>query len=161
MTPVFSPSSRRVGTFFVPTRIRQHPLEVTAKKFALALDTSIKYIIPFASGVYVGMADGKNQEIEPIIKYTLLTAPTVANVGLVAIINGFAKIIGNLSKNQRFRHEVYRSVKLETAKAQEVFRDLEKLADTKVIKNAAKAVIKPGIMVTSGYAIGYGFASIT
>ena len=132
-----------------------------AKKFALALDTSIKYIIPFASGVYVGMADGKNQEIEPIIKYTLLTAPTVANVGLEAIINGFAKIIGNLSKNQRFRHEVYRSVKLETAKAQEVFRDLEKLADTKVIKNAAKAVIKPGIMVTSGYAIGYGFASIT
>src|SRR3990172_4098829 len=34
--PKFSSRSRRVGTFFVPTRIRQHPLEVTAKKFALA-----------------------------------------------------------------------------------------------------------------------------
>ena len=30
------PRRRRVGTFSVPTRIRQHPLEVTAKKVALA-----------------------------------------------------------------------------------------------------------------------------
>ncbi len=132
------------------------------------LAISIKYAIPFAAGFYVGMTDGNNLEIEPIIKYTLLTAPTVANMGLSGLVGGLAKAIGKLSKNPKFRGEVLSKLELRLvelqlnpAKAQEAYSKLKQLADISVTKVVAKTAVKPGIMTAIGYATGYGCAKIS
>ena len=136
-----------------------------AAKLGSGLGFSMKYVIPFAAGFYVGMMDGNNIEMESTTKYALLTAPTAAGVGLVASISGFTKFMGKVCTDPRFRYEAtqeaIRQSGVSREKAAEALSKLEDLANTSVIKKAAKAAVKPGIMTTIGYVLGYGCAKLS
>jgi len=127
-----------------------------------ALGISLKYVIPFAAGLYVGYMDGNNIEIEPKIKYTLLTAPTAVNIGLVLPFKGLLKIMGKLStrpeiKDITIKYQRILNPNLRNEDMNIVYDKLEDLADTSLIKESLKVSREPGISTLVGYALGYSF----
>lgn len=123
---------------------------------------SMKYIIPFSAGFYVGGMDGNNIEIDPMLKCTLLTAPTTIKVGLNTLSNSFVKTIGKVSLKKEVRDKIFKENAVENhPKIQKKFEKLEDIAKTNVIKKVAKSAIKPGVATIVGYTLGYGLAKLS
>ena len=116
--------------------------------------------MPIMAGFYVGMADGNNVELDPTTKYTLLTVPTVINVGLTAIVNSIGKHVAKKSSYYGVNKQTILSTVQNPTEVEQGLNELENLVNTNIARKSAKAAIKPGIMTTIGYAVGYGCANV-
>jgi len=125
------------------------------EKLSLTMAISVKYAIPFVSGLYVGMREGGGAEIEPIVKYGLLTAPTAFNFGLAGLLSGGAKLAGRMGSDPALRYDMRRRVRGNSEAVENAFRGLDEMAAINVPKKAVQAAVKPGIMTLLGYGVGY------
>ena len=121
---------------------------------------STQYVLPLIAGFYVGVADGANAGLDHTTKYGLLAAPTVLNVGITAIANGLGKVIAKKASNYGVNNQAILSMSPNPTEVEQGLSKLENLANDSVAKKSLKAVIKPGITTSVGYALGYGCAKL-
>ena len=122
---------------------------------------STKYIIPLVAGFYVGRMGGSHIEIEPATKVALLIASTAAYGGLAASLFGFRKLLGNSKslKTAKLKYETMKKLMTYFDKPEKIkLRD--PLPDIHLKKPVETLIVKPAMMTTLGYALGYASTCI-